>query len=251
MSRIYSLLLVTIFFAVTIPALGQVRVSGKVMDSDTRLPLSLASVTDRQEGTGTLTGPNGNFSIQVRLGDWLVFSFLGYGPDSSRVTYAVRDSAILIVYLRKSPFALSGVNVTTRSLDYQRDSMERRYLFGSTLDQQKTRGFAAVAHPLSGLYDLLSKKQRRVWKFQKMYRAYENEQYILSRIRLSVLQNLTGLQGGDLTRFLGWYKPDYNYVRNATDYELYEDIKAAAIQFRMMMQHDTLYEPPGVPDQDN
>jgi hypothetical protein len=248
-TRSFFLILLLIVVGIFVRhASGQVLVTGKVFDSDTKLALSLASITDRNSGTGTLSAENGSFGIPVHLGDWLIFSYIGYASDSAQVNYSVRDSAILIAYLRKSPFSLSGVDIRTRSLDYQRDSAQRRYLFGSTLDQQKARGFSAVMHPISGLYDLLSKKQHRVWKFQKMFNEYENQQYILSRIRLSVLQSLTGLQGNDLDRFLGWYRPYYAFVRNATDYELYQDIKGAAIEFRTMMNNDTLYEPPSVPD---
>jgi len=233
-----------IALGLSIRSSGQVVVTGRIRDNDTRLPLGLASVTDRNTGNGTLTGDNGYYSIQVNRGDWLVFSFIGYGPDSAQVNYAIRDSAIVMVYLRKSAFSLSGVVVNGHTLDYQRDSAERHYLFNSTLDQQRTQGLGAVLHPISGLYDLLSKKQRRIWKFQKMFNSYENRQYVLSRIRISVVRKLTGFSDGELKRFLNWYRPDYNYVRNATDYELYEDIKAASIEFRDIPVQDSIASPP-------
>lgn len=234
-----------IFILLACKASGQVEVSGKILDNDTKLPLQLASVTDRSNSSGTLSDENGNYHLQINLGDWVIFSFIGYSPDSAQVTYAIRDSAIVMVYLRKSDFNLSQVEIKGKSIDYERDSAQRRYLFGNTMDQEKTKGIGAVMHPISGLYDLLSKKQRRIWKFQKMFNAYEDQQYILSRIKLSVVQSLTGLEGDELERFLGWYKPDYEFVRNATDYELYEDIKAASIDYKELRSRDSIIAPDG------
>ena len=52
-------------------------VTGKVMDADTNEPIPGVSVMEKGSANGTVTDSNGNYSIQVKMGKTLVFSFIG------------------------------------------------------------------------------------------------------------------------------------------------------------------------------
>ncbi|MCR6722617.1 MAG: SusC/RagA family TonB-linked outer membrane protein [Chitinophagaceae bacterium] len=54
------------------------RISGRVLTSDDNKPLAGVSVQLKGTGTGTVTGDDGTFSLQARVGDTIVFSIVGY-----------------------------------------------------------------------------------------------------------------------------------------------------------------------------
>ncbi|MBX5439491.1 MAG: carboxypeptidase-like regulatory domain-containing protein [Thermoflavifilum sp.] len=226
---------------------AQEVVFGKVMDNATRLPLVGATVINRTTGEGTLTDTLGAYRIHARVYDWIVFSYIGYAPDSMQIRVMGKNGAIVNVFLRPTGYLLNEIQVQSRRIDYYRDSMERRELYGFALGQEKTHGLGAVAHPISGLFDALSKRQKQIWHFQKIEQQFEQQQYIASRIKVSLVEQLTGFHGDTLKLFLeNYYHPDYEWVRFASDYDLYADILKAAKQFKALLPtypplHDSLF----------
>jgi hypothetical protein len=217
-------------------ATAQIVVFGKIMDNTSRAPLYRATVINRRTGLGTLTDSLGNYRIEAQLNDRIVFSYLGYHPDSTIIKVAGHNAAIVNVFLRVEDYSLSEVQVNTRRNDYTRDSLERRSTYGFALDQEKTRGLSAAMHPVSGLFDALSKKQKRIWHFQKLEADFEQQAYIKSRIKTSLVEKLTDLHGDTLKLFLdNYYRPDYVWVRYVSDYDLYQNIIQAANKFKLML----------------
>lgn len=209
----------------------QVTIRGRVFDADTQQPLWKASVVNINTGEVKLTDSAGIFQIEAGDYNSLVFSFIGYFPDTSQIN-ALYLRQLLNIGLHKNNYSIAPVEIIGHKPDYSFDSVQRRYWFDGALDQQKTRGLDAVAHPISGLYDALSGRQKRLWRFQKDYKAAEEKRYIESRVRPSQIELLFGLGGDSLKRFIYWYQPPYAFVRNATDYQLLEDIKQAVALFR-------------------
>ncbi|GAA4303725.1 carboxypeptidase-like regulatory domain-containing protein [Compostibacter hankyongensis] len=214
-------------------AQSPVSLIGTIRDQDTKTPLRMASIHVRGTSDGTLTDSAGNYSIQALPGRWLVFSYLGYYADSVQIN-SLFPRQRLDIELRKNPYNLAEVEIRGRRIDYSRDSAQRRNLFGDVLDEQKTHGLGAVFSPVSGLYDAFSGRQKRKWRFQKEYAAYEQQKFTESRIRPGQVEILTGLKGDSLDMFMYWYRPSYLFVRRATDYEIFSDIKAAVARFRRL-----------------
>ncbi|WP_143304702.1 SusC/RagA family TonB-linked outer membrane protein [Chitinophaga vietnamensis] len=64
---------------------AQTKIAGKVTDKTSGNPLPGVSVQVKGTNRGTATDPNGAFSIQVKQGETLVFSFVGYDPAEAVV----------------------------------------------------------------------------------------------------------------------------------------------------------------------
>ena len=73
---------VALFAAVLANAQPMVNVSGKV-SSQLWVPVADAVVSVKGEDRGVLTDINGNYSIQARIGQTLVFSLPGYTTKES------------------------------------------------------------------------------------------------------------------------------------------------------------------------
>lgn len=209
----------------------EVSIIGRVYDADTHEPLFRATVLDINTGMGAQTDSSGFYKISAFNNNNIVFSYLGYFSDTSIIN-ALFLRQKLDIALHKNKYSIAPVEIIGHRPDYSYDSVQRRYWFANALDEQKVRGLGAVEHPISALYDALSGRQKRLWRFQKDYQQYEERLYIESRIRPGQIEQLFGLKGDSLNAFMIWYNPSYVFVRNATDYQLLEDVKHAIDLFR-------------------
>jgi|GEM_PF-3244989 len=72
----YVALFIGIF--ISIPLWSQLNISGKVIDSDTRLPIEYATIFNVTSKTGLFTTEKGNFRIAINQNDTLEVSCVGY-----------------------------------------------------------------------------------------------------------------------------------------------------------------------------
>ncbi len=228
---ILSILPLLLTFWGNVTAQRRVSIIGQVTDAESEKPLFRVSVYNISKGTGTMTDSAGNYKIEAYDYNRLVFSYIGYANDTVQVN-ALYERQVINVFLHKNKYSFAPVDIIGQRPDYARDSAERRSWFSDALDQNKTRGLGAVSHPITALYDALSGRQKRLWRFQKDYKAFEQQKYIASRIHPKQIEDLFHLKGDSLKAFLLWYNPSYIFVRNSTDYELLVDIKRAVKLFR-------------------
>lgn len=243
---IITIILLLFVQQATAQGLRKVSIIGRVYDADTHEPLFRATVFDMNTGEGTQTDSAGFYKIEAFNNNNLVFSYLGYFPDTSIIN-ALFLRQKLNIALHKNKYSIAPVEIIGHRPDYSYDSVQRRYWFTGALDEQKVRGLSAVEHPISALYDALSGRQKRLWRFQKDYQQYEERMYIESRVRPGQIEELFRLKGDSLNAFMIWYNPSYLFVRNATDYQLLDDIKHAIELFR----HVYKPVPTLVPKEDN
>lgn len=98
------------------------QITGKVFDSETKQTLPGASIVVKGTQKGTTTGFDGTFSLDVKEGEQLVFSFIGYetfeanasnvmnvGLQSANITLKDVEVIASIGQDRKTPVALSTV----------------------------------------------------------------------------------------------------------------------------------------------
>jgi len=90
-----------------------ITVTGRVVDKINNEPLIGVSVIDVQEtARGTVTDANGNYSISVRTGNTLKFSYIGY----TSMEIPVRNRARIDVEMEESSLALDEVVVVGISM---------------------------------------------------------------------------------------------------------------------------------------
>src|SRR5688500_3045953 len=71
--------LIFLFMIFDLLAQGQVAVSGKIIDAESKEPLNSASVYCQNTTIGTTTNKQGEFSLQLKSGGYeLIISYTGY-----------------------------------------------------------------------------------------------------------------------------------------------------------------------------
>lgn len=91
---------------------GQFTVSGKVVDAESKAPLSSASVYCQNTTIGTITNKEGEFSLSLKSGGYeLIISYTGY--QTQRLQIAHSDSHLVAIALAKEEKSLGEVIITT------------------------------------------------------------------------------------------------------------------------------------------
>lgn len=110
-----------------------VRISGKVIEQDSQLPLPGVNILLKGTALGTVTDEDGNFTIQVAPGSYtLVLSFIGYLTQEVQVAAPQREA--LKIYLAPDEISLASVEVL--STGFQEISAERATGSFSHLDNE-------------------------------------------------------------------------------------------------------------------
>lgn len=96
----------------TVTALGQFTVTGRIVDSTTKDPLSSASVYCQNTTIGTTTNKDGEFSLQLKSGGYeLIISYTGYQTRQIQISSA--DNRIPDIHMVKEEKSLGEVVIKT------------------------------------------------------------------------------------------------------------------------------------------
>lgn len=111
------LLITALFSGLTAVAQQSFTVHGIVTSSTNNSPLIGVTVVLKGTSTGTVTGPDGTYSIQAEKGDSLIFRYIGY----DEVHREIGARSIINVQLHSSTNLLNDVIVTGYTTQSKRD----------------------------------------------------------------------------------------------------------------------------------
>jgi TonB-linked SusC/RagA family outer membrane protein len=106
--HVLGILFLVLIFSTALPAMAQnIQISGTVTDASTGQSLPGVSVSVKKTTSGTVTDLKGNYSISVKPGSILVFSYVGYQSQ----TFVVNQQKTINVELKSSTTGLNEVVV--------------------------------------------------------------------------------------------------------------------------------------------
>src|ERR1700755_383617 len=100
-----------LFFVLSVISVSaQQSLSGKVFKKETQETISSVNVYNQTLRKHKLSDEEGNYSIPADTGNVVIFSFVGYHPDTIRVTAAMLKKQVDVL-LDLRPVALESVTV--------------------------------------------------------------------------------------------------------------------------------------------
>ncbi|QHS61325.1 carboxypeptidase-like regulatory domain-containing protein [Chitinophaga agri] len=204
----------------------QVRVSGMIAESDSRAGMPGVTIVNKVSRMGTISNESGRFAIDALPGDTLEFSLLGYYKKDITVP---ATSMFINVYLTRQVIGLSEVNVISRG-DHKKDSIATREEYGKYFNYHKPGAVDVLktlpSNPITALtYLVPSKARKKKEHFQEQLVYWEKEKYIDNRYSPELVGRMTKLSGDELDSFMLRYRPGYQFLQDATDYDLMLFIK--------------------------
>jgi hypothetical protein len=207
-----------------------VEVKGTVFDRSQLFAMPGVSVMGTS-GTGTWTDSIGHYSIRVRAGDSIYFSYLG--------KYTMKFPVRMIV--PGYPFDMSlAVDVDSLPLVivrprlYRYDSLENRDEYRKVFEYQPDYLVGGSNGGVGFNLDLLfgAKKNRQMLALQRRLIEEERDKYVDHRFNKTLVKKLTGLQRPALDTFMRIYRPSYEFILGCeNDYEFYKYIRDCGLYF--------------------
>jgi hypothetical protein len=169
------------------------------------------------------------FSIAAEKGDTLVTIMLNYKTDT--LVYNQQDE--LIIQLKQTSRMLKEVVVndtlSTPLKIYDQNKKEYSDIYWKG-DKSKMVSVSVGTIPGVGLnidklYSALSKQGHDARRLQRDFVQDYRTSVVDQRFNKTMVSKVTGYKGQKLDDFIVKYKPSYDYVIKATDYDLVQYIK--------------------------
>lgn len=221
------------------------QIRGVVSDFTNRTPIDAVTVSSNS-GAKAITDSTGKYSINVKNGDSIWFSFF----NKQTMRYAVDtisnsndfDVALHIDVLRNLP------EVKVRSSDYRQDSIQNRKDYAKIFNFRKpglrlssappsqyTPGSLTVGLDLEELINAFRfRRNKRLASLQERLLQEEQDKYIFHKFTKRQVKQLTSLDGDELVAFMNFYKPDYEVIQRMNDLEMAYYIELCYTQYKQL-----------------
>ena len=217
-----NILLLTLTFVCIAPqiALSQ-YMSGKIFDDADNSLIEAAIVHNARTGSSVVSDERGAYRILAKFGDTISVTLLSYQPAIFTVQEAGKNEFVRNIYL-KPAYGQLGEVIVSQLTPYQRDSVARRALYGTTLAREGewVSGAAAVFSPATALAQLVSKKAKQRKKFIENFSKWEEEKFIESRYTPELVRSVVPMSQDSLANFMVRYPIAGDFARAATEVEL-------------------------------
>jgi hypothetical protein len=215
------------------------QIQGIVFDVDTKQRISRVYIYNTNTDKGFYNNTKGEFTTSAAKGDILVAAVQGYIVD----TVSIQSQSTVIFYLKRNSILLNEVTIrdTTLSpadkLSKTQKEFKDAYRKGNTKDILQiggANGTGGAGLGIDALWSILSKEGKNARYLQKIIERDYHDQLINYRYSAKLVSDVTGLKSKSLQDFMEQYRPSYNFVLQANDYEFIEFIKSS---YRRYQKH--------------
>jgi hypothetical protein len=217
-------------------------VSGIVFDKVNKDRIASVNVRNTTTGKSVYNNLKGEFTIEARKGDQLIFSRQDFHSD----TVQVESFAPLAIYLAPAAIQLKQVTVhdTLQNPEKRLAATKRDYskIYGSLaygdLLTSPANGGAGLS--IDALWNSISKSGRNASHLREIIENDYKQNVIDYRFNRTFVGKITGLKDEKLTQFMQRYRPSYYLTATASDYEFIASIKANYKRFLRYPRRYTL-----------
>jgi hypothetical protein len=206
---------------------SQHLITGIIQDMDSNKPVTRVSIRNIYTQEIVLTDEDGRFAIQVDKGQLIECTHIRYEMLRLRIN-ADSNTKYYNLVMRKVSRRIPDINIVNKDANtYSRDSArlveEYKIVLNKPLLKDMNFGVAAL--------EMLSKKRRQEMAFAKHFTEFEREKFIDSRFNKRLVKRWTGLEDEAAIEFMRKYRPSYEFMRKATDYQYYTYLKKCLTEF--------------------
>lgn len=216
------------------------QVQGIVFDKATKERIARVLVTNLRSKANIYNNLKGEFAIEAKLNDLLVFSRSDFYSDTVRVS----SGQAVPVYLKRSAIALREITIRDSVLSAQQkleaNKKEFSQVYGSIADKNliSTSGANGAGVSIDALYNLLSRRGRNASKLRGIIDRDYQAKVVDERFNPIAVSAITGLKDKMLESFMYRYRPDYNLVVFMDDYDFISYIKSC---YRRFMRNPSVF----------
>jgi hypothetical protein len=226
----HHLFVFTLIAAFFLPGkkLNAQNVIGTVMGDSVRLSGSI--IRDKRSRAMAVTDVKGNFHINANYQDTLITTFVGYWPD----TVIFRNQPYLTIHLSRQLNVLREVVIggsrVSPLLQFQKNKEDYKQIYRigddhHLLSAKGGYGLVGIGLSIDGLYSLFSKEGKDARRLQRTFVTDYHNSVVDSRFTEAFVAQVTGYKDQQLNDFIMNNRPSYEFVQQASDYEIITYIK--------------------------
>lgn len=200
---------------------AQQMLKGKIYDKETDSVLVSTTIYNLTRKAYALSSRDGDYTIEAREGDKVIFTSVGYLPDTVKVLNYMIDAGYDITMSLKNTLLK---NVTVRAPNYKEDSLERREDYAAFYNRPKkqlvsktgpSNGAGVAFSPIGFLHNRSkNKKMARNLEYQ------EEQDFVDYSFSRRYVEKMTNLHGDSLLNFMLRYRPTYEFCRAASEEDM-------------------------------
>lgn len=209
------------------------QVQGIVFDRDSKQRITRVYIYNTRTHKGFFNNIKGEFTTNAAKGDTLVAALQGYLVDFAMVP----SGNTVVFYLKRNSIQLKQVTITDtlksaqKRFEQNQKDYQDIYRKGNDKDLISVGGNGAGLS-IDALYSLFSREGKNARYLQKIIERDYHESMINYRYTKSLVTNATELKGNDLDDFMQQYRPSYNFILEANDYQLIQFIKSSYLRYK-------------------
>jgi hypothetical protein len=219
--------LLLFFCILTIKTLAQDKyIEGIVFDADSKDRMAIVHIVNNTTGATIYNNLNGEFKIEAKPGDMLIFDKSEYHPD----TIHVANTNALAVYMKRTSIQLREVtiydslhNPKTR-LASNKALYNRAYSPTANADLLSI-GSGGVGLSVDAIYNAFSRSGHDARRLREAIEGEYKQDFIDYRFNKNFVGKITGLKEKQLEDFMLKYRPGYYFITYASDYEFIASIR--------------------------
>ncbi|MGI4728532.1 MAG: hypothetical protein ACRYGB_08160 [Janthinobacterium lividum] len=200
---------------------------GVIFQKQSDFRVSNAFILNLKNKLTVNTDYTGAFTIKVTLGDTLKITKKDYSDNY----YVVENQKDAIIQLSQV-IQLNEVRIVGQSKKQELDEAMRQYRGQGSFYNGKPPALAAIASPITGLYELFGKTPGQARRFQAFSKTETEQINIDKRFNAAIVKQNTDLTDAQIEVFMNTFRPSYDQLIRWNEYDLINYIKASAKQLK-------------------
>jgi hypothetical protein len=162
----------------------------------------------------------GGFSIKAAEGDTLLFSKIGFTEQKMAIT----GKGDIVVYLQ-SVIKLGEVTIQGQTKRQELNEVMGQYRSQGTFYNGKPPLLSFLASPITGIYELFGTTPNRARRFAAYSKGELEYAEVQKRYTLALVKRATNTPDSIAKKFMEYYRPSFEDLKEWDDYELIRRIK--------------------------
>ncbi|MBP4138494.1 MULTISPECIES: carboxypeptidase-like regulatory domain-containing protein [Flavobacterium] len=250
----FFLVLSTIGFSQEIDSNIPHRVSGYIINDNTKQPLSSVNVINTNKVRGATSDAKGYFEIDVQANDTLHFSILGFQSLRIRVTndwiknkvtrIQLTEKAIALEEVVIAPFNLTGyleidskLIPTKENYRYSISGLTQGYEAGEYAPNAFGKVLGSIFNPADKLYSFFGKNGRELKKLKEMKKDDTVRNLLETKYDRETVAVLLGITKEEIPEIMQRCNYSDSFIQTANDLQIMDAISACYEQYKVLKRN--------------
>ena len=244
------------FLIVSTSAFSQVlapvqKVSGTIINDNTKFPLANVNIININKVRGTITNDKGAFEIEVAVNDTLHISILGFQSLKIKVTNDWVKTKSTTIQLTEKAYALDEIIIRPYNLTgylevdsklipikenyrYSISGLTQGYEAGEYSPNAFGKVMGSIFNPADMLYNFFGKKPKELKRLKEIKKDDTVRNLLESKFDRETISGLLGVDKKDIAEILERCNYSESFVKTANDLQILDAISSCYEEYKIL-----------------